>query len=159
MGGCPRHIQASCPGFLPHFAVSPPVLTGFAYSSRMRRSPIGDGLGPLFGGDSPGGGIGRRAWLRAMCPLGRAGSTPVPGSFSIQWFIPRRPSPSLCLPDSRTAWENGIRDLHQRLRSAPQPTTLDPTHSDYSFAAGDDVRRRDDWLCAAIGRAVLGGCP
>lgn len=46
----------------------------------MRRSPLGDGVGPPFGGDSPGGGIGRRAWLRAMCPQGRAGSTPVPGS-------------------------------------------------------------------------------
>ena len=25
-------------------------------------------------------GIGRQAWLRAMCPLGRVGSTPIPGT-------------------------------------------------------------------------------
>ncbi len=28
----------------------------------------------------PGAGIGRQAWLRAMCPLGRAGSTPALGT-------------------------------------------------------------------------------
>ena len=28
----------------------------------------------------PGVGIGRQAWLRAMCPYGRAGSSPVPGT-------------------------------------------------------------------------------
>ncbi len=30
----------------------------------------------------PGAGIGRQAWLRAMCPLGRAGSSPAPGTIS-----------------------------------------------------------------------------
>jgi hypothetical protein len=29
----------------------------------------------------PGAGIGRQAWLRAMCPLGRAGSIPALGTF------------------------------------------------------------------------------
>ncbi len=29
----------------------------------------------------PNAGIGRQAWLRAMCPYGRAGSTPVSGTF------------------------------------------------------------------------------
>ncbi len=29
----------------------------------------------------PDAGIGRQAWLRAMCPLGRVGSTPIPGTF------------------------------------------------------------------------------
>ena len=29
---------------------------------------------------SPGAEIGRQAWLRAMCPLGRAGSTPALGT-------------------------------------------------------------------------------
>ena len=28
----------------------------------------------------PGAGTGRQAWLRAMCPYGRAGSTPAPGT-------------------------------------------------------------------------------
>ena len=28
----------------------------------------------------PGAEIGRQAWLRAMCPLGRAGSTPALGT-------------------------------------------------------------------------------
>ncbi len=31
----------------------------------------------------PGAGIGRQAWLRAMCPLGRAGSSPALGTFSL----------------------------------------------------------------------------
>ena len=36
---------------------------------------------------SPGAGIGRQAWLRAMCPNGRAGSTPAPGTFDNYSFI------------------------------------------------------------------------
>ena len=36
------------------------------------------GLG--FTSLSPGGGIGRRAWLRAMCPQGRVGSSPTLGT-------------------------------------------------------------------------------
>ncbi len=28
----------------------------------------------------PGAEIGRQAWLRAMCPYGRAGSSPAPGT-------------------------------------------------------------------------------
>ena len=34
----------------------------------------------LSRGTCPGAEIGRQAWLRAMCPLGRAGSTPALGT-------------------------------------------------------------------------------
>ena len=35
----------------------------------------------LFGLETHrGAGIGRQAWLRAMCPLGRVGSTPILGT-------------------------------------------------------------------------------
>ncbi len=33
-----------------------------------------------FTQNCPGAGIGRQAWLRAMCPLGRMGSTPILGT-------------------------------------------------------------------------------
>ncbi len=36
--------------------------------------------GSLLKDYRPGAGTGRQAWLRAMCPLGRAGSTPAPGT-------------------------------------------------------------------------------
>ncbi len=36
----------------------------------------------LTGINYPGAEIGRQAWLRAMCPQGRAGSTPVRGTKS-----------------------------------------------------------------------------
>ena len=34
----------------------------------------------LYLSHRPGAEIGRQAWLRAMCPLGRAGSTPALGT-------------------------------------------------------------------------------
>ena len=34
----------------------------------------------------PGAGTGRQAWLRAMCPLGRAGSTPALGTHNEKLF-------------------------------------------------------------------------
>src|SRR5690606_32076831 len=36
----------------------------------------------------PGAGTGRQAWLRAMCPLGRAGSIPALGTISRFDFPP-----------------------------------------------------------------------
>src|SRR5690554_7155699 len=65
--------------------LQPPRSTLFPYTTLFRSISIGylkTILFPIFAIPvfCPGAEIGRQAWLRAMCPLGREGSTPSLGT-------------------------------------------------------------------------------
>ena len=98
---------------------------------------------------SPGGGIGRRARLRILCPQGRAGSTPVPGTDSgldrallglrLRHFVPG-PNGGVCERTGVPLGRGGRQRTAAHPRRAPDP-------------AGARRRGVSGHECAAVRRA------
>ena len=83
--------------FAPAFRKIFPVLKDDLVAQLVEHLPFKEvvlGSSPR-GVTSPGAEIGRQAWLRAMCPLGRVGSIPILGTkvtlFRVAFFIGKIP--------------------------------------------------------------------